>query len=127
MHVLVGTDSVHTTAAICDYLSERATADDAVTAVSVVPDDDPPARRDAEEAVTVAPVRLPGVGTVETDLRTGDPAPTLLAVADEIDADELVICAHSGHPEAERTAGSTARALLEAATLPVVVAPVPDV
>jgi len=54
MHYLAGTDSVHTTAAICDYLDDRATADDAVTVIAVAPSDDPTARRDAGEALNVA-------------------------------------------------------------------------
>jgi len=71
MHYLAGTDSVHTTAAICDYLDERATGDDTVTAIAVVPPDDPTARRDGDEALNVAPVRLATVGNVATERRSG--------------------------------------------------------
>lgn len=124
MRYLVGTDSVHTTAAICDYLDGRATSDDSVTVVAVV--DDETARQDAREALNVAPVRLATVGNVETDVRDGDPSLVLRDVADEIDADELVIGAHSGTPDATATLGSTAQAVLEAATRPVVVVPVPE-
>lgn len=124
MRYLIGTDSVHTTAAICDYLDERATADDSVTVVAAVDDDT--ARQDAREALNVAPVRLATVGEVETDVRDGDPASVLRDVADEVDADELVVGARSGDPDATAALGSTARAVLEAATRPVVVVPVPE-
>lgn len=126
MHYLVGTDSVHTTAAICDYLDGRATAEDTVTVIAVVPSDDPTARRDGDEALNVAPVRLATVGDVATERRSGPPADTLIEAAAAIDADELVIGAHSGDPDATRELGSTARRLLADATLPVVVVPIPD-
>lgn len=128
MHYLAGTTSVHTTAAICDYLDERATADDTVTVVAVAPSADATARRDAQEALNVAPVRLATVGDVHTELREpdGDPAETLLEAATAVDGDELVITPYSATPGASTTVGSTARALLEAASLPVVVVPVPE-
>lgn len=124
MQYLVGTDSVHTTAAICDYLDERATTDDAVTVVAVV--DETTARQDAREALNVAPVRLATVGDVDTDVRDGAPADCLLEAADEIDADELVVGAHSGAPDTTRDLGSTAQSVLEDATRPVVVVPIPE-
>ncbi|SEV82764.1 universal stress protein [Natrinema salifodinae] len=130
MHYLVGTDSIHTTASICDYLGERATATDAVTVVAVAPSDDPTARRDAEEALTVAPVRLATVGDVETELREGEgsPADVLRAAAADSDADEFVIGSRGGDPDAAATRdlGSTARELLAAADRPVVVVPGPE-
>lgn len=126
MHYLVGTDSVHTTAAICDYLGDRATGDDIVTAVAVAPADDSTMRRDAEEALNVAAVRLATVGDVETVRRSGTPADALEAVAADREADEIVIGAHGGDPDGTRELGSTARRLLEAASRPVVVVPIPD-
>lgn len=124
MQYLVGTDSVHTTAAICDYLEDRATGDDSVTVIAAV--DDETARQDAREALNVAPVRLAAVGTVETEVRDGEPAAVLATVADEIDADEIVIGAHSGNPEATAELGSSAQALLETASRPVAVVPIPE-
>ncbi|QLK26672.1 universal stress protein [Natrinema zhouii] len=126
MHYLAGTDSVHTAAAICDYLDGRATADDTVTVIAVVPSDDPTARRDGDEALNVASVRLATVDDVATERRSGSPADTLAEVAAAIDADEIVIGAHGGDPDATRELGSTARRLLADATLPVVVVPIPD-
>ena len=126
MHYLVGTDSVHTTAAICDYLDGRATADDAVTVIAVAPTDESTTRRDADEALNVATVRLAAVGDVETERRSGTPADVLCEAAADYDVDELVIGAHSGGPDATQTVGSSARQLLAAADRPVVVVPIPD-
>lgn len=126
MHYLAGTDSVHTTAAICDYLVDRASPDDTVTAIAAVPSDDPTARRDGEEALTVAPVRLATVGDVVTDIRTGSPAETLHEEAAASDVDEIVIGTHSGAPDATRELGSTAQRVLTDADYPVVVVPIPD-
>lgn len=126
MHYLVGTDSVHTTAALCDYLDDRVTPTDTVTVIAVAPVDDPTARRDAEEALNVAGVRLATVDTVETELRSGTPADVLEATAADVDADELVVGAHSGDPDATRDLGSTVRRLLAETDWPVVVVPVPD-
>lgn len=123
MQYLLGTDSVHTTAAICDYLGDRITTDDAVTAIAVA--DDMTTRRDGEEALNVAPVRLAAAGDVETELRSGTPAETLLEAAAEFDVDEIVIGTHSGNPDSIGGLGSTAQQLLADAGCPVVVVPVP--
>ncbi len=123
MQYLLGVDSVHTAAAICDYLGERTTAGDAVAAVAVAPPGDATARRDTEEALNVLGVRLTGV---DTELRTGEPAAELLAAAAAVDADELVVGSRSGEPGAETGLGSTVRRLLERADRPVVVVPVPE-
>lgn len=128
MHYLAATASVHATAALCDYLDDRAGADDTVTVVAVAPPDDATARRDAQEALNVAPVRLAGVGAVETELQEDgdDPAERLLETARAVGADELLLTPHDGRPETSTALGSTARALLEAASIPVVVVPVPE-
>jgi nucleotide-binding universal stress UspA family protein len=125
MQYLVGTDSVHTTAAICDFLDERVTADDDVVVVTVVSPDDDLARRDGQEALNLVSVRLAAVGGVETQLRTGEPTATLLEAANELDVDEIVVGTRSGRPGAESAVGSTTRALLERTSHPVLVVPVP--
>lgn len=128
MHYLVGTDSVHTTAVACDYLDERATAEDTVTVVAVVPPDatDAISRRDGEEALNVAPVRLATVEAVETDVLEGEPAETILETAADIEADEIVVGARSGAPDTPVGLGSTAAAIITDAARPVVVVPLPD-
>ncbi|WP_049925933.1 universal stress protein [Halopiger goleimassiliensis] len=126
MHYLAGTDSVHTTASICDYLEDRATADDTVTVIATVPPDESNARRDGREALNVAPIRLQAVGEVETDLRDGDPATVLLEAAAELDVDELVVGVHGGAPDAGPGVGTTTATVLGEAERPVVVVPHPE-
>lgn len=126
MHYLAGTDSVHTTAAICDYLEERASADDTVTVVAAVPPDEQTARRDGQDALNVVPVRLPTVGDLETEFRNGEPASVLLEATADLEPDELVIGVHGGNPDAGPEVGSTAQDVLEGVDCPVVVVPHPE-
>jgi nucleotide-binding universal stress UspA family protein len=125
MQYLIGTDSVHTTATLCDYLDERATSGDVVVAIAVAPPDDEAARRDGREALNVASVRLAAVDDVETALRIGEPAATLLEAAAEFDADEIVVGTRSGRPDSATDVGSTTRALLKRTSRPVVAVPMP--
>lgn len=121
MHYLVATDSVHTTAAACDYLAARLDADDAVTVVSVPVAGD----RDADDALNVADVRLVGdwdVSTVRLDA-DGDPASAILAAANDRDADVVVVGPHAGTPEGGPALGSTTRRVIEGVDVPVVVVP----
>lgn len=121
MRYLLATDSVHTTAAVCDYLQERAGADDEVYAVHVQSEDTD--ARDGREALNVATVRLGSVATVETDQRSGSPPAEIRAAAVEFDVDEIVVGPHAGTPEADAGAGSVVLGLLESASRPVVVVP----
>lgn len=123
MHYLVATDVVHTTAAACDYLEERLEAGDAVSVVTVPEDDG----RDAGDALNVANARLMGTATVDVerldDEDGNDTADTILAAATERDVDALVLGTHAGAPEAGPALGSTARTVVEAAAVPVVIVP----
>ena len=121
MDYLVATDSVHTTAAACDYLEERLDSDDRVTVVSVPGDE----ARDADDALNVANARLVGTADVETErLDTeGDPASAVLAAANARNADVILVGPHSGAPSAGPALGSTARRIVEGADVPVVVVP----
>ena len=123
MQLLVGTDSVHATAAICDYLETRLTGTDDVRVVATAEPGDETSRRDGREALNVAPVRLAAAGTVETEFREGELVPELLEAAAAVDADEIVVGA--GSADSDAAVGSTTRTLLERATRPVVVVPVP--
>jgi nucleotide-binding universal stress UspA family protein len=123
MQLLVGTDSVHATAAICDHLENRLTSSDDVRVVATAEPGDGTAERDGKEALNVAPVRLAAAGTVETEFREGELVPELLEAAAAVDADEIVVGASSADSDA--AVGSTTRALLERAARPVVVVPVP--
>ena len=87
---VVGTDSVHTSAALCDYLGERLTDGDTVHGVVTLGSTaTPAARRDGEDALNALRVRLSALATVETALHDGPPAATLHSVAADVDADEL--------------------------------------
>lgn len=121
MQFLIAADSVHTTAAACDYLHDRLGSDDSVTVVTV-PDPD---SRDGDDALNVAHARLAGVAEVETE-RLGtdaDPARAVLTAATDREADVIVIGPHAGVPDAEPSLGNTARRITEAAEVPVVVVP----
>jgi nucleotide-binding universal stress UspA family protein len=120
---LVATASVHTTAAACDYLVDRATADDTVLVVSVTePDGDP---RDAGGATNVARTRLVDP-TVETVTENGRPSDVIQSLADEHGADEVLIGSRRGNPGATPGLGGTAADLLVSLDVPVVVVPLPE-
>ena len=120
--VLVATESVHTTAAACDYLGSRLGPDDEVLLVTVETDE--LAARDAGDAANVARTRLIEP-SVESLVREGDPATVIRAVAAERDADEILVGQHRGDPDvAGDPPGSTVRALLADVGLPVVVVPI---
>jgi len=121
---LVGTASVHTTAAACDYLHPRVGTDDEVVVVSArEPDLD---GRDPGDATNVARTRLQAA-TVETMTREGEPAAVLRTVAEERNVDVVVVGSNRGDPQRSGPApGSTVQALLADADQPVVVVPVPD-
>lgn len=120
MQYLVATDSVHTTAAACDYLEDHLESDDRVDVVTV-----PAAEtRDADDALNVANARLLGHAEVRTERLDGDdPESAILAAANERDADTIVIGPHAGTPDAGPSMGGTARRIIEGADVPVVVVP----
>lgn len=121
MHYLVATDSVHTTAAACDYLDSRLEGPgvDTVTVLTVSAG----GARDAGDAANVARARLTGRATVETLERDGDPAEVILGAVDDLGAHVLVLGPRSGAPGAAAGLGATARAVLARATVPAVVVP----
>jgi nucleotide-binding universal stress UspA family protein len=121
MHVLIATDSVHTTAAACDYLESRLDPDDTVTVVSV----SGPDARDADDALNVANARLLGYADVETERidDDGDPAPVIASAVDDHTPDLVLIGPHAGVSGAGPTLGRTARRLIESVGVPVVVVP----
>ncbi|MXR51776.1 universal stress protein [Halovenus sp. WSH3] len=120
--VLVGTDSVHTTAAACDYLGPRLDTGDTVL-ICAVPEG-PVSERDAGDAGNVARTRLvePTVEIIEQNGDGTSVSAVLRDAAEEYDVDEIVVGANRGDPEtAGDPPGSTVRELLAAADRPVVV------
>lgn len=121
---LVGTTSVHTTAAACDYLQERVGQSDEVVVLAV---EEPALEgRDPGDATNVARTRLV-TPTVETVTEAGEPATVIERVADEREVDVVVVGPRRGDPATSGDApGSTVQALLADSQRPVVVVPVPD-
>ncbi|MFB6173230.1 MAG: universal stress protein [Halobacteriales archaeon] len=117
MRYLVATDAVDTTAAACDYLEGRLDLGDAALVVTARGKGDP---RYGADALNVAGVRLPG-RDVETREVAGEPATAVLEAAAAEGADEIVIGASGGTPDAGEGLGSTAERILEGADRPVVV------
>jgi nucleotide-binding universal stress UspA family protein len=115
---LLATDSVHTSAAACDYLQQRAGPEDEVVVVAVRESE---SERDAADAANVISVRLvePDVEVVE---REGDPVEEILACADEEEVEEVLLGPHGDPPGTERL-GATAQRIVARADLPVIVVP----
>lgn len=131
MRYLVPTDSVHTTAAACDYLVPRLDTGDTVDVLTVVSPDDggdpgsPSSARDAGDAANVATARLAGLATVETLVREGSPAETIRSVAEERSSDVVLVGVHGGRPGAGPGMGSVTRSIVGSVDRPVVVLPLP--
>ncbi|MFB6194605.1 MAG: universal stress protein [Haloplanus sp.] len=125
---VLGTDTVDTSAALCDYLDDRIDADDTIHAVNSLwggDETDAETVRDGEDALNVVESRLGAVATVETHqfVRGNDPEDDLLTFADEIDADELVIGVRKRNPTGKIIFGSTAQSVLLRSSRPVAVVP----
>jgi len=119
---VVPTDSVHTSAALCDYLVDRVGGDDTVHAVYAQDDASASAAdRDGDDALNAIYARLGAVATVETHRvdRGPTPAEGIRAVAAEVGVDEIVLGA-GGPPEG---VGSVTGAVIANADRPVVVVP----
>jgi len=129
---VLGTDTVDTSAALCDYLDGLVGADDRVVAVNSLPGGDATSAgdvRDGEDALNVASVRLSAACTVETHqfVRGNDPAEDLLAAVEAEDADELVLGVRKRNPTAKVVFGSVAQSVLLNANVPMRVVPLETV
>jgi len=125
---VVGTDTVDTSAALCDYLDHRLDAGDTVHAVNSLPGGDATNAtdaRDGEDAVTVVQSRLGTVATVETHqfVRDNDPHEDLLTHADAVDADELVIGVRKRSQTDRLIFGSVAQDIMRQSDYPMRVVP----
>ncbi|WP_049894075.1 universal stress protein [Halogranum rubrum] len=129
---VLATNSVHTSALLCDYLDDRLQAGDTVYAVnSQRGGDDTSAAevRDGEDALNAVTARLSGVADVETHqfVRENSPAEDVVGYAEEVDADELVIGVRKRNPTSKVVFGSVAQDILLTANRPMVVVPQEDV
>lgn len=125
---IAATNSVDSSAHICDYLDGRVTADDTVYAInSQVGGDETSSEaiRDGEEALNVIQSRLGAATTVEThQLVRGNKAHVdVREFADEVDADEIVIAIRQRSRTEEILFGSVARKILSRSSRPVVSVP----
>jgi len=119
---LLATASVHTSAAICDYLASWVTDDDTVMVLGVTEPDAP--ERDAGDAINVAQARL-APATVWTEQREGEVVDAIFDLAADIEADEILLGQRGGDPEGETAGlGSTVAAVAGESERPVVVVPV---
>ncbi len=90
MTTLLAVETVNDAAALCDDLADG--PPDEVHAVHVfAPDTDPTARRDGEEALNVVRSRLGARATVRLHRPEGNVVDRVAAVADEVDADEVLV------------------------------------
>ena len=126
---VVATDSVHTSAAICDYLFDRVAEDDTVHAINSLRDDNdaPEAIRDGQDALNAVASRLAAVTTVETEQLPGGTAPVedIRSFSEKIGADEILLGVHSSTDTATDSVGTVAEKLLLDAERPIVVVPRP--
>ncbi|WP_313691296.1 universal stress protein [Halorarum halobium] len=128
MLFVLATDSVSTSAVVCSYLRDRLRADDEVHAVNskegggATAADEMRAGEDALEAVVD---ELGDDVTVETHqyVRGNEPAEDVLAHAEKVDADELVMGIRKRNPTSKIVFGSVAQDLLLESNLPMRVVP----
>lgn len=125
---LVPTNSVDASATVCDYLTNRVDPVDTVHAVnSQLGGDETTAEqiRDGEEALNVVNARLGTISTVETHqfVRGNEPTTDILAYADDVEADELVISLRHRTRTGKLVFGSVAQEILLNANRPVVSVP----
>lgn len=129
---VVGTDSVHTSAELCDYLDDHVTDADTVYAINSLRGGDDTSSedvRDGEDALNAIESRLGTQTTVESHqlVRGNKPAADMLEFATEHDADEFVIGVRKRNPTAKVVFGSNAQQLLLHSNLPVRVVPLVEV
>ena len=124
---VVATDSVHTSAALCDYLVDRVDESDTVHAINSLhdADADSAAIRDGQDALNAVASRLTAVTSVETEqfTRGNVPAEDILSYSETIDADEIVIGVRKPSPTNKAAVGSVTEQVLLHSDRPMAVVP----
>jgi nucleotide-binding universal stress UspA family protein len=119
-HVLVGVDRSEPSLAALELAADVAeTIGGSLSVLEVVEDEE--REEDGLEA-EVEGIRKRGVG-VQVIARSGDPGPTLVDVADDVDADLVVVGTRGRGDPAEPLLGSVARAVVHRAGRPTLVVP----
>jgi len=124
---VVATDSVHTSAALCDYLFDRIDEADTVYAINSIHDAnaDPEAIRDGKDALNAVASRLAAVTTVETEQfsRGNVPAEDILSFSETVDADEIVLGVRKPTETSKVAIGSVSEQVLLHSDRPMAVVP----
>lgn len=124
---VVATDSVHTSAALCDYLFDRIDEADTVYAINSIHDEDadPEAIRDGKDALNAVASRLAAVTTVETEQfsRGNVPAEDILSFSETVDADEIVLGVRKPTETSKVAIGSVSEQVLLHSDRPMAVVP----
>ena len=125
---VVATNSVHTSAALCDYLVDRTGGDDTVHVINSHPDAESVTDeelRDGEDALNAVYSRLGATTTVETHqlVRGNVPAEDVLSFADAVDADEIVLGVRKPTPTSKVAIGSVTEQVLLHSSRPMAVIP----
>lgn len=123
---LIGTDGVSTSEAICDYLADKITDDHLkVVVVAKVSDF---LEGNGQKALELFEDRFGETATVTTEqvYRGRSPGAELPLLADEIDADQIVVGLRR-HSRTERIIyGSVSQALVKHVTRPLILVPIPE-
>lgn len=117
---LVATASAETTTAACDYLVEKLSPEDEVYVLAV---EEPAVERPTETAFEEAQTRLSEMATVRTIRRRGKPPQEIVALARDVEADEIIVGPRRDAPGGFSTIGTTTRAVLSTVEVPVFVVP----
>jgi len=129
---VAATNSVHTSAALCDYLFDRVDNEDTVHAINSHLDEESVSDeelRDGEDALNAIYSRLGAATTVETHqfVRGNVSAEDILSFTEAVDADEIVIGIRRRNPTAKVVFGSTAQQIMLHSNRPMAVVPLVDV
>lgn len=126
---LVGTDGVAASEAIAEYLAAEVDADDRVDVVNVLSSGaDAEERRDGEAGLDYLTDRFGDQLSIDTRQisRGRPPTDELVARAEEIDADRIVVALRR-HSRTERIIfGSVSHSLLQRVTRPIVLLPLQE-
>jgi len=125
---LAGTDAVETSEVICEYLDRRVGDADHIEVVSVYTGDDVDEIKAREDALETFEERFGDrvSVTVHQFNRDRSPSDELVELAEEIDADEIVVGLRR-HSRTERVIfGSVSHSMIERATRPITLVPLPE-
>ena len=125
---VAATNSVHTSAALCDYLFDRVDSEDTVHAINSHLDEESVTDeelRDGEDALNAIYSRLGAATTVETHqfVRGNVPAEDILSFTESVDADEIVIGVRKPTATSKVAIGSVTEQVLLHSSHPMAVIP----